>query len=273
MNDIKKIILESLAEDMPNGDITTDNLDLDFISTGYFIAKDEMILSGIEIAKEVFLTVDENVSFIRFRKDGDKVSKKDVIAKVTGKTSSLLKAERTALNLLQRMSGIATKTSTFTEAIKKYETKILDTRKTVPGLRILDKKAVLDGGGVNHRFSLSDQVLIKDNHIKAAKSITNAVKLIKEKVSHDIKTEVEVETFEELIEALNTEVDIIMLDNMDLELMKKCVKENNKKKLLEASGNMTIDRVVDVAKIGVDFISVGELTHSVKAADISFKIE
>jgi len=267
---IDNIIRDALTEDIPTIDVTSDNLFTDEISEGLFIAKENGILSGVEVLKRVFEIIDDSLVIKVINYDGFSVEKGDFIAIIRGKTSSILKGERVALNILQRMSGIATLTKKFVSQIDNKHTKILDTRKTTPNLRILEKMAVVHGGGVNHRFSLSDQVMIKDNHIKAAGSISNAVKIVKSKIDHLMKIEVEVETFEQFIEAVNTDCDIIMLDNMDDLLMEKCV-NNNRGKLLEASGNMTIDRIKDVSDTGVDYISVGALTHSFKAMDISLK--
>lgn len=268
--EIDTIILNALAEDIPTIDITTDNLFTDEISEGIFLAKEDGVLSGVKVMQRVFQLVDETVYIKVINTDGTKVEKGDLIAIISGKARSILKGERIALNLMQRMSGIATTTKRYVEKITNNKTKILDTRKTTPNLRILEKMAVVDGGGINHRFSLSDQVMIKDNHIKAAGSITKAVEIIKSKVDHNIRVEVEVETYEQFLEALQTECDIIMLDNMDNELTRKCVLANTGK-LLEASGNMTLDRIHSVSETGVDFISVGALTHSVKSMDISLK--
>jgi len=267
---IDQIIVNALHEDMPYGDVTVDNLiPENEISEAKLIAKADGIISGIEVFKRVFDLIDNSVQINLLVKDGDKVSNKQLLATLKGKTQTLLKGERTALNLLQRMSGIATETNKYVlKCVKPCE--ILDTRKTMPNLRILDKKAVKDGGGTNHRYCLSDMVMIKDNHIDACGSITNAVKLAKEKTS-GVKIEVEVETLEQFNEALNTECDIIMLDNMSNENMLECVKINNHNKKLEASGNMTLERIEEVSKLGVDYISVGALTHSVKALDISLK--
>ena len=269
-NEINTIIINALKEDIPTIDVTTDNLFTDEISEGSFIAKENGVLSGVKIMKRVFEIVDPEVYIKVINTDGSYVEKGDLIAIISGKSRSILKGERVALNLMQRMSGVATLTRQFVDQIKNNHTKILDTRKTTPNLRIIEKMAVLDGGGINHRFSLSDQVMIKDNHIKAAGSITRAVEIIKSKVDHHIKIEVEVESFEQFLEAIETECDIIMLDNMDNDLMRKCVEVNNGK-LLEASGNMVLERIFGVSETGVDFISVGALTHSYKAMDISLK--
>lgn len=269
--EIKTIIINALKEDMPEGDITTDNIiSQNHISSGKFIAKEDGIIAGCEIANEVFNFAGGNINIKWNVKDGDKVLKGQVIAVLEGNTATLLKGERTALNIMQRMSGIATMTNKCVNACV-GKTKILDTRKTMPNFRVLDKMSVLIGGGTNHRYSLSDMVLIKDNHIEAAGSITEAVNRVKDKVN--CKIEVEVETLEQFNEAENTPCDIIMLDNMTNELMRKCVLLNDGRKLLEASGNMTLERIKEVSQIGVDFISLGSLTHSVKALDISLKFK
>ncbi len=267
---IDEIILNALKEDIPTIDVTTDNLFSSEVSEGVFIAKEPAIISGVEVMRRVFSLVDEDVYFKVINGDGFKVDTGDVIAIISGKSSSILKGERVALNLFQRMCGVATLTNIFVKEVGNLNTKILDTRKTTPNLRILEKMAVVHGGGINHRYSLSDQVMIKDNHIKAAGSITKAVEMIKSKIDHSIKIEVEVEEYSQFLEALETECDIIMLDNMSNDLMTKCVINNNGK-LLEASGNMVVDRIKGVAETGVDFISVGALTHSYKAMDISLK--
>lgn len=273
MDDILTIIKNALTEDMPSGDITTDNLFHDEVSNAQFIAKASGVISGIDIAYETFKMVDPDVNFIIIKPNGSIVNKGDIIAFVSGLSRSILKAERVALNFLQRMSGIATLTHQFVLQVEGTKTQILDTRKTTPNLRILEKRAVKDGGGVNHRLNLSEMVMIKDNHIKAAKTITNAVKIIKEKVPSNILVEVEVETIEQLKEALETKADIIMLDNMSCSLMAECVKINQHRKKLEASGNMTLERVKEVALTGVDYISVGALTHSYDSLDISLKFQ
>ena len=255
---------------MPTGDVTTDNLIPDgHKSKAYYIAKEDGVISGIEVAYEVFKQVGGDYELIFNVNDGDCVTNKQVIGTVYGDTKTILKAERLSLNIMQRMSGIATTTKKYTDELV-GNCKILDTRKTTPNMRILEKMAVLHGGGTNHRYCLSDMVMIKDNHIDAVGSITEAVKLAKAKTS-GIKIEVEVEGIEQFKEALATECDIIMLDNMSNELMAECVRLNNNQKQLEASGNMCVERIKEVSSIGVDFISVGALTHSVKSLDISLK--
>lgn len=267
---IDQIILNALHEDMPEGDITTDNLIPDnHKSKARFVAKEDGVLSGLDVCRRVFELVGGSFNLTFNYKNGDKIKKGDVIGLIDGDTKTLLKGERVALNLLQRMCGIATTTSKFTKELV-GDCKILDTRKTTPNLRYIEKMAVLDGGGTNHRYSLSDMAMIKDNHIVAAGSITKAVSILKSKITK--KVEVEVETREEFLEAEATEADIIMLDNMSNEDMLWCVKNNDKlKHKLEASGNMTVERIKEVSSLGVDFISVGALTHSPRALDISLK--
>lgn len=269
-NSIDTIILNALKEDIPSIDITTDNLFTDEVSEGVFIAKENGIISGVAIMVRVFQLLDKSVYVKTLVYDGSSVDKGDIIAIISGRTASILKGERVALNLMQRMSGIASLTNKFVNEISNGHTKILDTRKTTPNLRIIEKMAVVHGGGINHRFSLSDQVMIKDNHIKSAGSITLAVEIIKQKIDHNIKVEVEVESFDQFLEAVETECDIIMLDNMNNDLMERCVSYKSGK-LLEASGNMILERIKEVSETGVDFISVGALTHSYKSMDISLK--
>lgn len=271
MNIVDKIIRDALNEDMPKGDITTDNLiPLGHKSHARLIAKEDGILSGCDVVKRVFELVGGNVKIEFKAHDTDILHTGDIIAQIEGETRSILKGERVALNLLQRMCGISTITSKYVSMCHR-NCKILDTRKTTPNLRYLEKLAVTHGGGVNHRYGLSDMVMIKDNHIQASGGITPAVERIKPLV--DCKIEVEVETIEQFKEALTTACDVIMLDNMNCEMMKECVRLNQGKKQLEASGNMTLQRIEEVSSLGVDFISVGALTHSVKAMDISLKFD
>jgi len=221
----------------------------------------------------VFARVDATVQVRPCVNNGDVVSRGTTLCILEGPTASLLKAERTALNILQRMAGIATETRRYVEAIKHTPCQILDTRKTAPGLRALDKRAVREGGGTNHRQSLSDMVMIKDNHISATGGIQQAVAKARTHVESRLKIEVEVTTIEAFDEAQQTDVDWIMLDNMDNPTMRLCVERNHAKKVLEASGNMSLDRVASVAETGVDYISVGALTHSVQAFDISLRFD
>ena len=270
---IDNIIMNALKEDMPHGDITTDSIiSASSVSEAVIIAKEEGIIAGLDVFERVFTLLDDKVEFKRYKQDGDKVLKGDIIIEMKGKTKVLLKGERTALNILQRMSGIATITNKFCKEIEDLPAKIVDTRKTTPSLRYLEKYAVRIGGGTNHRYCLSDGVLIKDNHIKAAGGIKNAVDMVRNKIPHTIKIEVETETLEQVQEALDAKADIIMLDNMDNDKMKEAVKLINKRALVEASGNVSINNVREIALTGVDIISVGKLTHSVNALDISMKI-
>ena len=237
------------------------------------MAKDTGVVCGIEVAKRVFELVGEDVEFNILLGDGSKVRKGDIIAELKGSTLTLLKGERTALNILQHMSGIATATNKCVEAVAGTNASVTDTRKTLPGLRALQKYAVTVGGGKNHRFNLSDAAMLKDNHIDAYGGITAAVKALREKIGHTVKIEVEVRNLVELREALENKVEIIMLDNMSCEEMKQAVDITAGRALLEASGNITSENIRTVAETGVDIISLGALTHSVKCFDISMKIK
>lgn len=272
--DIDHLIINALKEDMPLGDITTDNLiDAATVTKASLIAKQTGIIAGLDVAERVFKLLDKEISFKRKIEDGAQVQKGDIIAEIEGNARVLLKGERTALNLLQRLSGIATKTHEFVDKVVELPVKIVDTRKTTPGLRYLEKYAVKVGGGSNHRFCLSDGVLIKDNHIAAAGGISKAIALARNSIPHTIKIEVEVESLEQVQEALDSKADIIMLDNMGLEKMKEAVKLINKQAIVEASGNVNLNTVYDIACTGVDIVSVGSLTHSVNAFDISMRIK
>ncbi len=270
-SELKVLIKRALEEDMPHGDITSDALFTTEESEAVLSAKASGVVSGLDIAKAVFEAVDETVEFKAIQAEGATVEAGDYLAFVRGKTKNLLKAERTALNFLQRMSGISTATRKYVDKVRHTDCKILDTRKTAPTLRAIDKLAVVRGGGYNHRFSLSDMALIKDNHIHAAGSIEDAVAVVRSIIGSNTPIEVEVETFEQFQEAQLTDCNRIMLDNMSLELMRRCVQNNHAQKELEASGNVTLDRVASIAETGVHFISVGALTHSVEAFDISMK--
>ena len=266
------LIEAALQEDMPSGDITSENIiSTDSISRALIVAKEEGVLAGIYVAERVLKKIDPAVSIEIHRKDGQRLKRGDRIAALKGSAISLLKGERTALNFLQRMSGIATTTDKYVKALRGAKTKILDTRKTTPGLRSLEKYAVRMGGGTNHRFNLSDMVMIKDNHIKIVGSITEAVMLARKKVKPGIKIEVETTNIEEAEEALKCGADIVMLDNMSLDRMKEVVKLLNGKVQLEVSGNINLSRAAKIAELGVDFISVGALTHSYKSLDISME--
>ena len=271
---IKPIIEYALKEDIGNGDITTNYLiPIDLQTKATMVAKSTGVIAGLAVAEYVFRTFSSVITWKTFVNDGDKVSKGDLIVEISGSYRALLTGERVALNFLQRMSGIATMTANYVDTLKDYKTQILDTRKTVPGLRLLDKYAVKMGGGTNHRIGLYDMVLIKDNHIKIAGGITNAVAQIKKNLPGGIKVEVETTTIKEVQEALAAGVDIIMLDNMSNSTMAESVKIIDGNAKVEASGNMTMERLKEVAATGVDFISIGALTHSVAAFDISMNIE
>jgi len=270
---INKLIELAIEEDIGKGDITSYAIvPSNKIKEAAFIAKQDGIIAGLDIAKMVMMKFDNKTEWKNFKKDGGQCFKGEKIALVKGNHKALLSGERTALNFLQRMSGIATKTSKFVQRLEGLKTKILDTRKTVPGHRILDKYAVKIGGGVNHRIGLFDMVMIKDNHIKLAGGIMNAVSAIKKNIKEKIKIEVETSSLKEVEEALAADIDIIMLDNMKVEEMRQAVKLCKGKVLTEASGNISINNVREVAETGVDYISIGELTHSVEALDISMKI-
>lgn len=269
---IDGIILNALREDMALGDMTTDSLiPEDSKSHALLIAKDNGTIAGLDVAERVFKLLDPDTVFTRRIQDGERVKKGDVIAEIEGNTRVLLKGERTALNFLQRLSGIATKTAEFCDRVKGLPVRIVDTRKTTPGLRFLEKYAVRAGGGYNHRYSLSDGVLIKDNHIQAAGGIKEAVEKARRNIPHTAKIEVETETLRQVEEAIEAGADIIMLDNMSPDMMREAVRLINKRAVVEASGNVKLDNVYEIASTGVDIISVGELTHSVKAFDISMK--
>lgn len=271
---VTQLIDISLNEDIGTGDITTiSTIPEDKNATGNFIAKQNLVICGLEIAKYVFHKIDKDICFNANVKDGDFVKKGDIIGVVSGNARNVLTAERTALNLLQRLSGVATRTNEAVKQIEGTNAKIADTRKTTPGMRVLEKYAVRVGGGTNHRFNLSDGVLIKDNHIAVSGGITKAIENARRLAPHTLKIEVEVETIEQLKEALNAKADIIMLDNMSNEKMAECVKIVNGAALTEASGNMGEKNLLEVAKTGVDLISIGALTHSVTACDISLKFK
>jgi len=272
---VREIIRIALEEDIGNGDITTAFLiPEDSESRALIIAKGNFVVAGIPFIKEVFSFSDREVRFNVFINDGSKVMKGDVIAEVTGRTKDLLSGERVSLNILQRLSGIATLTNMFVEKVKGLKTKIVDTRKTTPGLRFMEKYAVRVGGGNNHRFGLFDGILIKDNHIEAVGSITEALRLASEG-HHLAKVEVEVENLNDLKEAVEGDSDIVMLDNMSVKDMKEAVnivRTSKKDVILEASGNVSLENVREIAETGVDLISIGALTHSATAVDISMKI-
>lgn len=262
----------TLEEDIGTGDITTQSIiSREARAHGKYIAKESGVICGLFVAKRVFSLLSDDFEFISHCEEGQRVSKGEIIAEVRGNAGVLLSGERVGLNILQRMSGIATRTAEAVSAVDGTGTVITDTRKSTPGLRVLEKYAVRAGGGYNHRFNLSDGILIKDNHIVAAGSITKAVALARKNAPHTLKTEVEVETFEQLDEALEAHADIIMLDNMSCADMKKAVGIIARRAITEASGNMGDRNLAEVAASGVDLISIGALTHSVRSLDISLK--
>ncbi len=271
---IDDIIKTALNEDINYIDVTTDYLvDDDAVATARYVAKDYGILCGIDIALRVFTLLDDSARFEVYIRDGEQVKKGDIIARITCHTRALLKGERTALNLIQHLSGVATATNKCVRLVEGTKASIADTRKTLPGLRALQKYAVTVGGGKNHRYNLSDCAMLKDTHLDAYGSMSGAVNALREKMGHTVKIEVEVANLEELNEALSLGVEIIMLDNMSCEDMAKAVEITAGRARLEASGNVTAETIRSIAETGVDIISLGALTHSVKAFDISMKID
>lgn len=277
--DTREIINEALKEDIATKDITTNAVvPKDKFINSIILAKEDCVVCGLAVASCVFKSLDKNIKFKDLTKDGAFVKKGKPIAKISGRARSILTAERVALNFLSLLCGISTKTRKFVEAVKPFKTRIIDTRKTLPGLRVLEKYAVRIGGGFNHRMSLDEMIMIKDNHLKALGSKFWAQGL--EKRLRGIKTEIEVKTLKEFNKALNLKPDIIMLDNMSISDMKRAVKIRNNLKLitynikpkLEASGGITLKNVKLIASIGVDMISIGALTHSINSIDISLEI-
>lgn len=270
---IDDMIKTALAEDINYIDVTTDYLvDEDKINTAQYVAKASGVLCGIDIALRVFTLLDPTAEFEIFIRDGEEVKKGDIIAKITAHTRALLKGERTALNILQHMSGIATATNKCVKLVEGTNASVADTRKTLPGLRIFQKYAVTVGGGKNHRYNLSDCAMLKDTHLDAYGSIAGAVNALREKMGHTVKIEVEVGNLTDLQAALDVGCEIIMLDNMSCEDMTKAVEITAGRAKLEASGNVTEETIAAIAKTGVDIISLGALTHSVQAFDISMKM-
>jgi nicotinate-nucleotide pyrophosphorylase (carboxylating) len=275
---VEQIVSNALAEDLGSGDVTTEALvPSELEGKASILVKRDGVLAGIDVAKEVFRQVDPSLHFKALVGDGAKVRKGGMVATVEGKVAIILRAERTALNFLQHLSGIATETAQYVDAVLGTKAIITDTRKTIPGLRLLEKYAVRAGGGRNHRLNLGDGVLIKDNHLVALRSsgvgLGEAVKKARERAPRAMKVEVEVESVKQAREALSAGADIIMLDNMNVKDMRRVVKLVQGRALLEASGGVTLDNVRSVAETGVDLISVGALTHSAKALDISLEVE
>jgi nicotinate-nucleotide pyrophosphorylase (carboxylating) len=270
---VHRLIRCALEEDIGEGDVTTNSvLTGQESGTARAVAKADMVLAGIDVFRQTFLLLDPDIRFTHCLEDGRAIKRGEILAELSGNLASILTAERTALNFLQRMSGIATRTRQYVAAVSGTPTRILDTRKTVPGLRILDKYAVRVGGAQNHRFALYDGVLIKDNHITAAGGIAPAIQRARQKIAHTLKIEVEVRNIGEVREALSAGVDAVMLDNMTPEAMSEAVRLIGGKVPVEASGNVTLANVRQIAETDVDFISVGALTHSVTAADISLLV-
>ncbi|WP_456400343.1 carboxylating nicotinate-nucleotide diphosphorylase [Mesoaciditoga sp.] len=270
---VEDIINRAILEDVGMGDVTSENLiSSSHTSEGYILAKEDGVLAGLKVAKMVFSKMDESIEFKSIIEDGQEMKKGDRIAKINGPTLSILKGERVALNFLQRMSAIATKTRKYVNLVKDLGVRVTDTRKTTPNLRILEKYAVTVGGGSNHRMGLYDAVMIKDNHIAVVGSIVEAVKKVRASIPHTVKIEIETENFEEVKEAVSAGADIIMLDNMNIELMKKSVEYINGRAIVEASGGITERNIREVAKTGVDVISVGALTTKIDSLDISLEI-
>lgn len=276
-NLIDKLIDLGLEEDINTGDVTTDSIipeSMNAVAT--MTAKQDGVISGIEVIKKVYERFQKDIVYIPYFKNGDSVKKGDVLLRIEASYPTLLKGERLSLNIFQRMCGIATETAKYVKELEGTSTELLDTRKTAPGLRVLDKMAVKDGGGTNHRMGLYDMAMIKDNHIKMAGGIAKAVEQVRGNITATIKIEVETTNIPEVHEAIAAGADIIMLDNMDNATMAeavKIIKASGKAIKTEASGNMSIPRLVEVAATGVDYISVGALTHTVKGMDISMNIQ
>jgi len=272
---VEKVIQYALYEDLgQNGDITSNSIiDIESEDSFYMTAREEGTVSGIFLSCLTFELVDKNLEFTPNIKDGDKVKKGDVIAKIKGKTRSILSGERTALNFLSHLSGIATSTNQMVELISKTKAKIVSTRKTTPNLRVLEKNAVKDGGGVNHRFGLYDGILIKDNHIAASGSIKETILKAKKNSGHMVKVEIEVDNILQFKEAVITNVDAILLDNFSLNDLKEAVSLNKNNIILEASGKINEKNIFEIAKTGIDLISSGWITHSSPALDIGLDFE
>jgi nicotinate-nucleotide pyrophosphorylase (carboxylating) len=274
MHLIQDLIKTAINEDIGPGDITTENLvSPDLNGEGIIVAKEPLVIAGLEVAKQVFQYVDPETIFLPDCKDGEAMAKGDTVLRVEGKLAALLKSERTALNFLQHLSGIATHVRSYIEELKDQKVRLTDTRKTTPGLRVLEKYAVRVGGAHNHRMALYDGVLIKDNHIAACGGISKAVESIRNKISHLVKIEVEVSDIKQVKEALASRADVIMLDNMSLDQIKKAVKQINNKAMVEVSGSVQKKDLNPIADTGVDIISVGGLTHSARSVDLSMRIE
>lgn len=268
---IDKYILAALREDMTSGDITTDSILKDEKAEVNLIAKDKGILASLDVFKRVFELLDEDVTFEFYFSDGDEVNNKDLVGKIRGRAKAILEGERTALNFLQRMSGIATYTKKMVDALDSEHVKILDTRKTTPNMRIFEKYAVTLGGGYNHRYNLSDGIMLKDNHIDAGGGIREAVERVRSLNPFVKKIEVEVENFDQVREALEAKADIIMLDNMEIEEIREACKIINKKAIIECSGNVSLENINSYKDLDIDYISSGAITYSAGVLDLSMK--
>lgn len=268
---IDKYILAALREDMTSGDITTDSILKDEKAEVNLIAKDKGILAGLDVFKRVFELLDEDVTFEFYFSDGDEVNNKDLVGKIRGRAKAILEGERTALNFLQRMSGIATYTKKMVDALDSEHVKILDTRKTTPNMRIFEKYAVTLGGGYNHRYNLSDGIMLKDNHIDAGGGIREAVEKVRSINPFVKKIEVEVENFDQVREALIAKADIIMLDNMEIGEIREACKIINKKAIIECSGNISLGNINSYRDLDIDYISSGAITYSAGVLDLSMK--
>ena len=271
----EEFVARIISEDLGRGDVTTNFVTNEVRNGRAFIkAKSNLVLCGVDLAAYVFKFIDEDLDIELLAEDGEKLCAGEKIMNISGNAASILKGERTALNLLQRLSGIASLTADYVKEIDKYsETKIADTRKTTPGLRTLEKYAVRTGGGSNHRFGLDDGVMIKDNHIVLAGSITQAVENVRSKIHHLLKIEVETTNLDEVKEALAAKADVIMLDNMDTEMMSEAISIIGDSAKIEISGGVTLEKINELSKLGADFISVGALTHSAVAKDINLTLE
>ncbi|MFO7713934.1 carboxylating nicotinate-nucleotide diphosphorylase [Desulfosarcina sp.] len=274
MHTTEDLIQLALNEDIGPGDITTDSLvEPNIRGRGLIVAKQDLVIAGLPVAEKVFKAIEAQIDFKALCADGDQIAAGSSVIRVEGSLVALLKGERTALNFLQRLSGIATQARSFVEAVADTPVKLVDTRKTTPGLRVLEKYAVRMGGAHNHRMGLYDGVLIKDNHIAVSGGIVNAVHMVRQAISHLVKVEVEAATFEDVEAAMAAGADVIMLDNMELDQIRRAVRMIDNKALVEVSGNVTRERLKDLAGTGVDLISIGALTHSAVAVDLSMRIE
>lgn len=266
---VESHVKNALNEDIGFGDITTDSIvSKDKTTKAFLNTREDGILCGVQLFRKVFEILDKNIKIEFYFNDGDTIKKGDTIAKIEGNANALLKAERTALNYIQKLSGISTHTNKYVEKIKDYKAKVVDTRKNTPGFRLFEKYAILQGGGSIHRFNLSDCVMIKDNHINYAGSITKAVELVKSQISHAHKIEVECDTIKQVIEALNAKVDIIMLDNMKISDIEKSVKLINDNAIIEVSGKVTLENIEEIAKTNVDIISTSSLINKAQTLDL-----